>query len=129
MALKSKLFKGDPKLEACALSHPAHITKGAAGAHVAKIQTALIRLDGTIIDRIELRSFMYGRSTAAAVLKYKQRRKIINRSYQTQADNIVGIMTIAKMDEEILALEKKDSVLVTVQTFSCAIADRKLEFA
>jgi hypothetical protein len=123
MALKCKLFKGNPMLEACAVRNPAHITKGAVGPHVAKIQTALVRLDGAVIYSTELKACRYGGSTAGAVLKYKQRRTIINRSYQTQADDIVGIMTIAKMDEEMVAWEKKDHPLVTVRTFSCSIAE------
>jgi hypothetical protein len=53
MPLKSDLFMGDPKLEACAVSHPAHITPGAAGDHVAKIQIALRRLDRAVIDQGE----------------------------------------------------------------------------
>ena len=35
------LFAGDPKLEAAAVSDPAHIKKGAIGDHVRKIQVAL----------------------------------------------------------------------------------------
>ena len=44
----------------------------------------------------------YGPSTAAAVLAFKTRRNIINRAYQTKADNIVGRMTIAALDAEML---------------------------
>jgi peptidoglycan hydrolase-like protein with peptidoglycan-binding domain len=123
MALNSKLFKGDPKLEACAVNNPAHITTGATGRHVAKIQTALIRLDEAIIDTAELKAQKYGASTADAVLKYKQARGIINRTYQTQADNIVGIMTIQNMDKELVDLDKNGNFLVTVQTFKCSISE------
>lgn len=123
MALKSKLFKNDPKLEACAVSNPAHITKGAIGDHVAKIQTALIRLNGAVMDGAEMRSKRYGNSTAGAVLKYKQQRDIINRSYQARADDIVGIMTIAKMDSEMVEWEKNHGMLVTMRTFRCLIAE------
>src|SRR5216683_7055799 len=121
MALNSELFKNDPKLEACAVSNPAHVTKGSAGNHVAKIQTALIRLDDAIIDSGELKISLYGDSTAGAVLKYKQQRIIINRSYQTQADDIVGIMTIAKMDSEMVAWEQQNSEFIPVQSFRCSI--------
>ena len=38
MALQSSLFRGDPKLEAAAVSDQAHITLGATGPHVKKIQ-------------------------------------------------------------------------------------------
>ena len=103
MSLQSKLFRGDPKLEAAAVSDPAHITLGASGPHVQKIQTALILLDGAAIST----DAIYGSSTASAVLAYKQKRNIINRSYQTQADNIVGKMTMASLDAEMLKLEAR----------------------
>jgi hypothetical protein len=103
MALQSQLFRGDPKLEAAAVSDPAHIELGAKGEHVRKIQLALIQLDGAVIAA----DGGYGLATAAAVLAYKKKRNIINRSYQTQADNIVGKMTIAAMDKELLAAEPK----------------------
>ena len=122
MPLNSKLFSGDPKLEACAISNPAHVTPGSIGRHVSKVQTALIRLDGAIINSAELNAQRYGPSTADAVLKYKNARAIINRTYQMQADNIVGIMTINSMDNELLDLEKNGNFLVTVQTFRCSIA-------
>jgi hypothetical protein len=101
MSLKSKLFSGDPKLEAAAVSNPAHVVPGAAGEHVAKIQQALIQLDGAAVAASELAARSYGPSTAAAVLSYKKKRDIVNRSYQTQADDIVGIMTMAAMDNEL----------------------------
>jgi hypothetical protein len=120
MPLKSDLFMGDPKLEACAVSHPAHITPGAAGDHVAKIQIALRRLDRAVIDQGERSLKKYGPSTAAAVLAYKQRRSIINRSYQSQADNIVGIMTIAQMDREMVEFEKNNPPrLVALRPYRC----------
>ena len=97
MALKSNLFRGDAKLEAAAASHPAHIEPGARGDHVRKIQLALNQLDSAGLDP----DGIYGRGTADAVLAYKQRRDIINRSYQTQADNIVGMMTVAALDTEL----------------------------
>ncbi|MGA2400728.1 MAG: hypothetical protein ABSG91_03360 [Syntrophobacteraceae bacterium] len=105
MPLQSRLFQGDPALEACLVSDPAHVTQGAAGNHVAKIQTALATLDGLQIDPGELSAKRYGASTAAAVLAFKKKRNIINRSYQTQADNIVGKMTIAALDKEMLMHE------------------------
>jgi peptidoglycan hydrolase-like protein with peptidoglycan-binding domain len=101
MALQSKLFSGDAKLEAAAVSDPAHILPGSTGPHVAKIQRALILLD----DAKNSEDSVYGPATAAAVLAYKQKRNIINRSYQTKADNIVGKMTIASLDGEMLATE------------------------
>jgi peptidoglycan hydrolase-like protein with peptidoglycan-binding domain len=79
MSLQSKLFRGDPKLEAAAVSDSAHIMLGASGPHVLKIQTALNLLDGAGLDP----DSKYGPATAAAVLAYKRKRNIVNRSYQT----------------------------------------------
>jgi peptidoglycan hydrolase-like protein with peptidoglycan-binding domain len=97
------LFRGDPKLEAAAVSDPAHIVQGASGEHVRKIQQALIQLDGARLEP----DGKYGPATAAAVLAYKKKRNIINRSYQTQADNIVGKMTMAALDREMLVKESE----------------------
>jgi hypothetical protein len=101
MPLQSQLFKGDAKLEAAANHDSAHILSGAHGPHVAKIQRALMQLDDAALSEDELVSETYGASTANAVLNYKQRRSIINLSYQTQADNIVGKMTVAALDREL----------------------------
>src|SRR5579885_3222356 len=101
MSLQSRLFSGDPRLEAAAVSNPAHITPGAIGEHVGKIQQALIAIDGADINIDELSGKRYGPSTANAVLSYKKKRNIINLTYQTQADNIVGKMTIASLDSEM----------------------------
>jgi len=103
MVLQSNLFRGDPKLEAAATSDPAHITPGATGPHVGKIQLALIQLDGAAIAQDSI----YGPATANAVLAYKRKRNIVNLSYQTQADNIVGRMTMAALDTEMAALERR----------------------
>jgi peptidoglycan hydrolase-like protein with peptidoglycan-binding domain len=109
MALQSQLFRGDQELEAAAASDPAHIALGARGAHVGKLQQALVQLDGAGID-IDSK---YGPATAAAVLAYKRRRNIINATYQREADNIVGKMTMASLDREMLAKETADSNQVT----------------
>jgi peptidoglycan hydrolase-like protein with peptidoglycan-binding domain len=106
MALTSQMFRGDQKLEACLVSDPAHVTQGGSGEHVAKLQTALTMLDGAKIDRQEMLKKTYGPSTAAAVLAYKTKRRIINPAYQTKADNIVGKMTIAALDREMLQFER-----------------------
>jgi hypothetical protein len=105
MVLQSQLFRGDAKLQAAAVFDPAHIMPGSVGPHVAKIQQALGLLDGAVIDAGELHSMSYGPSTANAVLAYKRKRNIINYSYQTTADNIVGKMTMLAMDKEMLARE------------------------
>ena len=112
MGLQSTVFgfKGDAKLEACLVSNDAHIVasdppggRGVndVGNHALKIQQALTTLDRLAISPDEIRKKTYGQSTAAAVLKFKQKRSIINFSYQTQADSIVGKMTIAAMDKEL----------------------------
>ncbi|MBR0696008.1 peptidoglycan-binding protein [Bradyrhizobium lablabi] len=103
MALQSKLFRGDAKLEAALVSDSAHIVQGAIGSHVSKIQQALNELDGAGLNPDE----NYGPATASAVLAYKQKRNIINRSYQTRADNIVGKMTMAALDAEMREKERK----------------------
>jgi hypothetical protein len=63
-------------------------------------------LDGAKIDGQETRKNTYGTSTAAAVLTYKTKRRIINPAYQTKPDNIVGKMTIAALDREMLQFER-----------------------
>lgn len=100
MVLFSSLFRGDAKLEAVTVNDAAHIVQGATGEHVRKIQTALNLLNGAAIAP----DGSYGPKTAAAVRAYKQKRCIINFSYQTQVDDIVGKMTIAAMDAELRAL-------------------------
>ena len=115
MGLQSRLFRGDPKLEAAAVSSSAHITPGAIGDHVVKIQFALTKLDGASLDQ----DGVYGPETAGAVLAYKQKRKIINRSYESQADNIVGIMTMASLDKEMLAQEQRPGA---VRISACQVA-------
>jgi hypothetical protein len=109
MALRSQLFRGDQRLEAAAVSDPAHVTPGSTGEHVGKIQTALRLLDDATIAGSETDNLRYGPTTTAAVLAYKQARNIINTAYQTTADNIVGKMTIAALDEEMLAHEADDT--------------------
>ncbi len=104
MALHSRLFNGDAALEACLVHDSAHVLQGATGEHVKKIQTALTILESQAIDPAEMAQGKYGPSTAAAVSNYKKKRKIINFSYQNQVDNIVGKMTIAALDKELLAL-------------------------
>ncbi|WP_338759987.1 peptidoglycan-binding domain-containing protein [Massilia sp. METH4] len=110
MALQSQLFRGDLKLEAAAVSDPAHIVPGAAGEHVRKIQLALILLDGAAIDA----DGKYGPGTAAAVLAYKRKRSILNRAYQHQPDNIAGKMTIASLDREMFARESMPAAPVQI---------------
>src|SRR5260370_33168967 len=103
MSLKSKLLSGDPRLEACLVSDPAHITPGSRGDHVARIQLALNQLD----DAELAFDGIYGLATAQAVTDYKNdpARRILQPSQKT-ADNIVGKRTIASLDSEMLAAEQ-----------------------
>jgi peptidoglycan hydrolase-like protein with peptidoglycan-binding domain len=106
MPLQSRLFNADQKLQACLVNDAAHVTPGAQGDHVSKIQKAIDALGDKVIDANEVSTKTYGPSTAAAVLAYKKKRNIINSSYQTQADNIVGKMTIATLDREMSRVEQ-----------------------
>ena len=122
MPLKSALFRGDGKLEAATKLNSAHIVPGAVGDHVSKIQHALARLDGVAIDFAELDAKRYGPSPASAVLAYKKKRDIINRSYQSHADNIVGLMTIAALDKEVF--DQEQSTTVVDQSIRCDLGQR-----
>ena len=106
MGLTSKLFKGDPRLEACLVSDPAHITLGTAGPFVAKFHVALTVMGLGVISADEIQSQRYGPSTAAAILGYKTQRRIINPKYQNKPDNIVGKMTIERLDGEMAEFER-----------------------
>ena len=77
MPLRSRLFSGDKKLEACLVSDAAHVTPNARGPHVAKIHTALFIVNEASVASRELESQTYGSSTAAAVLTFKRERGII----------------------------------------------------
>ena len=105
MALLSATFARDARLERCLVDDSAHLTLGTKGDFVGKVQAALMFVDDADIAESELASETYGPSTAAAVLKYKEKRKIINTSYQTHADNIVGKMTIKALDAELQKAE------------------------
>jgi hypothetical protein len=100
--LNSRLFKGVKELEACLVSDAAHVTPGSRGEHVKLIQRALVMCGDRTIPTTEYADGQYGPSTAAAVLRYKEDRAIVNHSYQSAADNIVGKMTIAALDKEVL---------------------------
>jgi len=104
--LVSSLMRDDPDLQACLVNDAAHLTIGAQGQHVARVQMALFAVDWLVIDKSETRSQSYGPSTAAAVLSFKRKRGIINFSYQQTADNIVGKMTIARLDSEMQVFER-----------------------
>jgi len=106
MALKSRLFRGDPKLERAAIADSAHIVPGDRGPHVGKIQNALIKVDRAAIQP----DLAFGPATAAAVRAFKQKRQILN--FEGRIDDIVGIKTTAALDREMLAQES---------TFGCVL--------
>ena len=106
--LVSTLLSGDIRLQKCAVEDPAHVTEGQKGSHVRLIQLALAITDNANIAGAESASSSYGPSTKAAVLAYKTKRQIINRSYQNKPDAIVGKMTIASLDAEVAARERRN---------------------
>jgi hypothetical protein len=122
MGLQSKLFKGDRALEACLIDHSAHIKEGATGEHVSKIHTALFALDGLSVSADELRTYHFGKSTVAAVLAFKTKRNIINYAYERQVDNIVGKMTIAALDEEMLREKRPPRTLPDPSTYGMKVS-------
>ena len=105
MPLKSRLLRGDPRLESCLINDAAHLTIGASGPPVGRIQKAVTILSDGVIEPQETTRQIYGASTARAVLGYKRDRNIVNRSYQSQADDIVGKMTIRSLDDEMVQAE------------------------
>lgn len=108
MALRSRLFSDSQALQACLVNDAAHVTPGSKGEHVARIQSALVRLRYLSPESARAEMAAYGSETAAAVLAYKRQFSIVNRRYQTQADNIVGRMTIASLDHAIWVLDGAD---------------------
>lgn len=118
MPLRSQLFRNDTRLQGCLVGDRSHVTPGSVGDYVHRIQVSLIQIDQAQIDRAELAEKRYGASTAAAVLRFKQDRNIVNRAYQTQADNIVGKMTIATLDNEMQNLERLRRI--SVQSCVCS---------
>jgi len=105
MPLVSSLLRDEPRLQSALVADTAHVVPGAQGRHVGLIQKVLLVLEKAKISEGELRASQYGPTTADAVLAYKRKRNIVNRAYQTTADNIVGKMTIAQMDNELVLLD------------------------
>jgi peptidoglycan hydrolase-like protein with peptidoglycan-binding domain len=122
MGLVSQLFTKpdrDPRLDACLIDDKAHITQGARGDHVKRIQTALNRLsEGPGRENFNLKvDGWYGPKTAAAVRKFKNApSRHITQPWQTSADDIVGKRTIERLDAEMDILENE------VPTFSGLIS-------
>lgn len=113
MPLRSFHFGGVQRFERCLILDSAHVVPGETGDHVRDIQVALEIIDNAQIDEGEKAAGRYGPSTAAAVLSFKKARKIINRSYQSAEDNIVGKMTIASLDEEMFRRQTKPSTTIS----------------
>ena len=76
---------------------------------MAQIQEALKQADGAVVNPSELASQTYGRSTASAVLKFKQNPKRNIKNFRGQFDNIVGKKTIAALDAEMFVIERGTS--------------------
>jgi peptidoglycan hydrolase-like protein with peptidoglycan-binding domain len=106
MPLFSELFSGCRELEECLVKDSAHLVVGTRGYHVRLVQRALVRLGFGRIDGAEYLRGLYGPTTADAVLRYKTSRQIINFSYQSKPDNIVGKLTIARLNQETIAGER-----------------------
>ena len=125
MTLSSDLFTKparNAQLDQCEVLDSAHLTRGLRGDAVSRVQSALVALDKAAIDSSELRDKLYGPSTARAVLAYKTKRNIVNPAYQNTADDIVGKMTIKRLDEEMTALEKsqhRQSAFICVDFSGC----------
>ena len=107
MPLKSIYFAGVERFEQCLVNDTEHILPGEVGPHVRDIQIAIGIVDGVTIDEGELLASRYGPSTADAVQEYKKTRDIVNRNYQSSADNIVGKRTIARLDEDMFNLQRE----------------------
>jgi peptidoglycan hydrolase-like protein with peptidoglycan-binding domain len=104
MALASELFRANKRLQAALVQDSSHVTLNSQGEHVRLIQIALVRL-GEELSGGEYAAALYGPATADAVRSYKTKRDIINYSYQTATDDIVGKMTIRSLDNEVRLLE------------------------
>jgi hypothetical protein len=117
MRLQSKLFSGEPRLEACLISDPAHITSGTTGTFVQKIQTALKELDGAAIAATEISAMRYGASTVTAVVAFKKKR------HSASHDGIIGRTTLATLDNE-MAIKEQSGPSPDMQLVNSANARR-----
>lgn len=106
--LSSRLFTVPPndRLERCAKNNSDHIPPGSTGDHVKCIQIALNQLSKVFlkIDGI------YGPRTAAAVVAFKEAQSPpLRQTWQSVADNIVGIGTVKALDKQMRDLENAPS--------------------
>lgn len=95
MPLASKLFRDDVALQECLVSDAGHVTPGAQGDHVSKIQAALVTLGAGVIAPDEIEGMLYGQTTARTVLAFKGPPRNILGPGQTTPDDIVGKQTPA----------------------------------
>ena len=112
MPLVSKLFSTplDAKLEAALADDRHHITPGASGEHVRKIQIALNRLnEGRGQTTFLAMDGIFGKATALAVKAYKKKRNIM-LPWQTEPDDFVGKRTMKSLDDEMDFLENETPV-------------------
>jgi hypothetical protein len=101
-ALEHPLFKDNTRLQSCLHHDKDHVQFGDVGDFVFAIQMALMTVDRLAIDPVEVQGRSFGDSTRKAVVKYKDKRKIINFSYEQGVDPIVGKMTIERLDDDLL---------------------------
>ncbi|MFN7934259.1 MAG: hypothetical protein U0R19_13095 [Bryobacteraceae bacterium] len=87
--LQSELFRGDPRLERCLISDPAHVLRGDAGDFVSEIHLAVSTSSDGTISGSEIDGRRYGPDTAKAVLEYKRKRRIINFQLSSRPTMIV----------------------------------------
>jgi hypothetical protein len=82
-----------------------------------------------------VRKGQYGPTTAAAVLRFKTENQIINRSYQTRPDNIVGKMTMKALDQAMMnapdpgedrSAEVGAAILATLVKMDVALGPRNI---
>lgn len=107
--LVSNLFRNSKKLQKTAVSDPDHLLRGSKGEAVSLVHRALVAIDTADISEEEIRNQLYGDTTVREVLKYKVKRNIINPAYQTQADSVVGKMTIVSLDREMAIRESQNA--------------------
>jgi hypothetical protein len=107
-ALVSQLFRYNQRLQECLKIPWKHIVPGSQGEHVGLVQQTLMRLGVAVIGPGEILAKRFGDDTLKGVRRFKgPPRNIINRAYEHAPDDIVGQMTIERLDNEMDALERR----------------------
>lgn len=110
----STMFAGNQRLRDCSQKNSFHIVPGERGPHVQLIQNALVSLlYHTVLSETEQRALdkeveqsFYGPRTAKVVVHYKRSQTpMLLGPGQTVPDNIVGIRTISKLDDDVKAFD------------------------